>query len=79
MQLAKITTMDVVASRTADKTDKDDKPTVPRTNLQPQELEGLEEFADEYSLNINPTLTPDQRQELRQFLYDYSNVLAKGS
>ena len=78
MQLAKITTMDVVASCTPEKIDKDDKPTIPRTVLEPQECGKLEEFAEEYSLNINPTLTPEQKQELLQVLYDYRNVFAKG-
>jgi len=77
MQLAKITTMDVVASCTPEKIDKDDKPTIPRTVLKPQECGKLEEFAEEYSLNINPTLTPEQRQQLLHVLYDYRNVFAK--
>ena len=43
---------------------------------QPQSNEVLEHFCEEYGFNINPKLTPDQRGELLQLLYDYRAVFA---
>jgi len=44
---------------------------------QPQSIEVLEYFCEEYGFNINPKLTPDQRKELLQLLYDYKAVFAR--
>jgi len=44
---------------------------------QPQSNEVLEHFSEEYGFNINPKLTPDQRKELLQLLYDYKAVFAR--
>jgi len=44
---------------------------------QPQSNEVLKHFCEEYGFNINPKLTPDQRKELLQLLYDYKAVFAR--
>jgi len=39
-----------------------------------QPIDVLEKFATEYGFKINPELTPNQRQELLQILFNYRDV-----